>query len=357
MKVDKHISELLYEHDCVIVPDLGGFVANYAPAKVHPTQHTFIPPSKNISFNTHLKNNDGLLANHIAVSEKTSYPEAIKYIRNYSTVTQAQLKKGEKVTVANVGTLLLDVERNIQFEPAATNFLTDAFGLAQFQSPAVKRDTISKRIEKEFIDRSPVPATPQKKKRRVAAYIAVAVALPMLVGSAWLFYKMDVFKNINYSSLNPFATKVMTKAADKSSAVEPNTLKTVSKNIAAPTVSSVKDTVKVVQPTTATTPVTAALVDTKKEVGLVKADTTRVAVKQPINTDFKFHLIAGCFQVPENADRFVTTLRNQNLSASIIGKRNGLLVVSAGDYATREEAYTQLRELKKSQPEAWLLVK
>ncbi|MGZ6416715.1 MAG: HU domain-containing protein, partial [Bacteroidia bacterium] len=25
-KVDKHISELLYEHDCVIVPDFGGFV-------------------------------------------------------------------------------------------------------------------------------------------------------------------------------------------------------------------------------------------------------------------------------------------------------------------------------------------
>lgn len=356
MKVDKHISELLYEHDCVIVPDLGGFVANYAPAKVLPAQHTLIPPSKSISFNKHLKNNDGLLANHIAVFEKTTYPEALKYIRNYSATTQTQLKKGEKVTVADVGTLSLDVERNIQFEPATTNFLTDAFGLAQFQSPAIKRDTISKRIEKEFIDRSPVPATPEKKKRRVAAYVAMAVALPLLLGSAWLFYKMDVFKNINYSNLNPFATKVITKTVDNVPAAKTNKIKTVS-NPVATTVSSVNDTVKSAQLNVVTSPVTATLIDTKKEVGLVKADTTRVAVKQPINTNLKFHLIAGCFQVPENADRFVTTLRNQNLSASIIGKRNGLLVVSAGDYATREEAYLQLRELKKSQPEAWLLVK
>ena len=51
MNVEKHIGELLYDHNCVIVPDLGGFVANYAPAKIHPTQHTFTPPTKNIVFN------------------------------------------------------------------------------------------------------------------------------------------------------------------------------------------------------------------------------------------------------------------------------------------------------------------
>src|SRR3954469_6985215 len=116
-EVDKHISELLYEHDCVIVPDFGGFVANYASAKIHPTQHTFIPPSKNIIFNKNLKNNDGLLANRIVVSEKANYPEALKYIGHFVENAAFQLKKGAKVKIEEVGTLYLDVERNIQFEP------------------------------------------------------------------------------------------------------------------------------------------------------------------------------------------------------------------------------------------------
>ena len=51
MKVEKHISELLYDHDCVIIPELGGFVGNYTPAQIHPVRHTFTPPFKNIIFN------------------------------------------------------------------------------------------------------------------------------------------------------------------------------------------------------------------------------------------------------------------------------------------------------------------
>src|SRR5580693_10165262 len=165
-KVDKHISELLYEHDCVIVPDFGGFVANYASAKIHPTQHNFTPPSKNIVFNKNLKNNDGLLANHIVTTENTNYPEAIKYINHFVENTNSQLREGTKVKVDEVGTLFLDVERNIQFKPSTTNYLLEAFGLAEFQSPAIKRDNIGKRIEKEFKDRGPIHGVvPLEKKK------------------------------------------------------------------------------------------------------------------------------------------------------------------------------------------------
>lgn len=352
MKVDKHISELLFEHDCVIVPDFGGFVANYAPAKINPSQHTFTPPSKNISFNKHLRSNDGLLANHIVTTEKTTYPEALKYISHFTSSTTAQLKKGGKVTIEEVGSLYLDTERNIQFEPDTTNYLLDAFGLTQFQSPAIKRDTISKRIEKEFKDRGPVPV--EKKKVNIKRYVALAIAAPLIFGMAWLSVKTDILKDINYSSLNPFALNEAAKSAEKA-AIKATEFKAEDSNV--PTTALVaKDTTKQLQLSTSQ-PVTAELMD-NKAVGIVKADSTKVIVaKAPINTDFKFHLITGCFQIPENAERFVSTLQNQNISASIIGKRNGLHVVSAGNFATREEAVAQLAQLKKSQPEAWLLVK
>lgn len=355
VKVDKHISDLLYTHDCVIVPELGGFVANYAPAKIHPTQHTFIPPSKNIIFNKSLKNNDGLLANHIANAEKASYPEALKYLQHFTSTTNTELKKGAKVTIDDVGTLFLDAERNIQFEPETTNYLLDAFGLSRFQSPAIKRDTIGKRLEKEFKDRSAIPA--EKKKINVKRLVALAIAIPLVFGMIWIPLKTDLLKDINYSSLNPFALKGV-----PTNSVLLNTTPDVPKveEVVSNSLPNLNDTIKHTAldlTNNVAQPVTAALVE-NKIIEAIKADSTRVAVNnESINLDFKFHLITGCFQIQENATRFVNDLQNQNITASIIGKRNGLYIVSSGDYATRKEAYTQLKQLKISQPDAWLLKK
>lgn len=340
-KVDKHISELLNEHDCVIVPDLGGFVANYASAKIHPVQHTFIPPSKNIVFNKNLKNNDGLLANHIVISENTNYPQALKYIQHFVGNTSEQLKKGAKVKIDEVGTLFLDVERNIQFEPDAnTNHLLDAFGLSQFQSPAIKRDNISKRIEKEFKDRNAIPA--ERKKINVKRYVALAIAMPLIFGMIWIPLKTDLLKNINYSDLNPFASKEKVKPVVKKETAD-NTKRV---EIPAP-----KDTVSIQSADRAVSPepVAATIVEP------VKADTTHVEMQRPVNAAYKFHLVAGCFQIEENAIRFVSILQQQNINASIIGQNNkGLYVVSCGDYATRKEANNELENLRKLQPNAWL---
>jgi cell division protein FtsN len=95
-------------------------------------------------------------------------------------------------------------------------------------------------------------------------------------------------------------------------------------------------------------PVAATLVEA------VVPDTTTVA-ENHINLDYNFHLVAGCFQVEENAVKFVQSLQAQNLSAAIIGKNNkGLYVVSCGDFATRKDALSELNALRKVQPNAWL---
>lgn len=334
-KVDKHISELLYEHDCVIVPELGGFVANYAPAKIHPTQHTFTPPSKNIVFNKNLKNNDGLLANFIATSENTNYNDALKYINHFVDFSYAQLKKGVKVNIDEVGVLFLDVERNIQFEPSTTNYLLDVFGMSQFQSPAIKRDTVTKRIEKEFKDRGAIPI--EKKRSNVKRYVALAIAAPLVFAMIWIPLKTNLLKNINYSNINPFASKEVHITIPK---VNPKT------TVVIPSIDTTHAKLAVVIPTQ---PVTATLVEP------VKPDTTAVARSADIDSKLKFHLVAGCFQIEENAINFVTSLKQQNIQAAIIGQNNkGLYVVSCADFATRKEALNELENLRKLKPNAWL---
>ncbi|MFL5765873.1 MAG: SPOR domain-containing protein [Bacteroidia bacterium] len=327
MSIGKHIGSLLYEHDCVIVPEFGGFVANYQPAKVNPAKHTFTPPSKSVIFNRNLKNNDGLLASYIATLEKTNYTQALRHIDQFVGGLNEQLKKGTKVKIDEVGTLYLDVERNVQFEPESTNFLLDAFGLSEFQSPAIKRDTIAKRIEKEFKDRDAIPV--EKKKINTRRLVALAIAAPLLFAMVWIPLKTDLLKNVNYSDLNPFSSKEV-----KIPEVKNRT-----------PVSNDTTHIKVVVYDTINRPVAAQL---------IAADTTHVETNTA-HLDLRFHVVAGCFQIEENAINYVKTLKEQNLDAAIIGQNNkGLYVVSCGDYPTRKAALNGMQELKKQQPNVWL---
>ncbi|MCC3160852.1 hypothetical protein LJ737_26680, partial [Hymenobacter sp. 15J16-1T3B] len=36
MQLTDHIQHLLRDHDCVIIPDFGGLIADYEPARLHP---------------------------------------------------------------------------------------------------------------------------------------------------------------------------------------------------------------------------------------------------------------------------------------------------------------------------------
>ena len=83
LKVNKIIIELLQIHDCVIFPNLGGFVAQYSPAKLNSINNTFTPPFKQILFNKNLTNNDGLLVNAIAQRHSISFQESNKKLSIY----------------------------------------------------------------------------------------------------------------------------------------------------------------------------------------------------------------------------------------------------------------------------------
>ena len=81
MTLANYISDLLYRYECVIVPNFGGFVTNNKSAKIDSANQVLQPPYKQITFNSHLKNNDGLLANYIASIDKIDYECALNYIK------------------------------------------------------------------------------------------------------------------------------------------------------------------------------------------------------------------------------------------------------------------------------------
>ena len=62
IELARHIEILLLENDCVIIPDFGGFIAHYQPARYIKEENLYLPPVRTIGFNPQLTINDGLLA-------------------------------------------------------------------------------------------------------------------------------------------------------------------------------------------------------------------------------------------------------------------------------------------------------
>jgi len=130
MQLSKFISELLLEHDCVTVPGLGSFLGNFKSAHYDLENEKFYPPSKQISFNSQIKANDGLLAKFISEKSGLNYDDSLKEIHQEVLKITLNLKK-ESVLLKDIGELNLNKEENIVFNPLQTkNFLKDSFGLS-----------------------------------------------------------------------------------------------------------------------------------------------------------------------------------------------------------------------------------
>lgn len=356
--IDHYISELLFRHDCVVVPGLGGFVGNYAPARVHPTQHTFSPPSKQLSFNRNLQHNDGLLAQEIATSRHCSFDEAMQLISRFAEECMQRLRDGKKAELKNIGVLFYDIEKNLQFEPDTTvNYLVESFGLAAFQSMPVKRDTITERREPKTVE-TKRPEQKDLRRARTRRLVAATLAAPLLLLAIWVPIRTDGFKkNVSMATLNPFATpeKALYTSADISLpktdrttfVVAPETFVADSNGYAQLTLTenSVPVVVRVHEPES-TKVVQKKVVQKKKHVAA-----------QP--SEGVYYVIGGCFSVPANADNFLRSLENKGYNAELLVNtaKSNLLHVSYGSSLNKEEAEALLSRVKAQDPAAWMLHK
>ena len=87
---------------------------------------------------------------------------------------------------------------------------------------------------------------------------------------------------------------------------------------------------------------------------IINLNVTKVETKQK-----EFHVIAGAFQLMENALKKVKQLEKQGYNATIVGTNKwGLTQVAFNSYETKNEARLTLQNIKKSGfKDAWLLIK
>jgi hypothetical protein len=300
MTLATYINDLLYRYDCVIIPDFGGFVTNRIGAKVNKFTNTFTPPSKQVTFNSLLKHNDGLLANYIASSENISFEKATATISLAVIKWQNELQS-KPVEIENLGSLSLTEDKKIIFEPnLAINFLTESFGLETINSSAISR---YKQEVKPL-----VPAFIEEDKKGIPAFIKYAATAAILLTLGFAGY--NGYQQNEEKQVLAIQEKAIQKKIQSATFVISNPLPTINLNV-------VKETSK------------------------------------------PFHVVAGAFQIVENAEKKVKELRAKGYNAKIIGVNKwGLTQVTFNSFADRNDAINNLYKIQKTiSKDAWLLVR
>ena len=134
IELQRHIEILLLSNDCVIVPDFGGFVAHTVSARYDEHDHTLLPPMRTLGFNPQLRMNDSLLVQSYITVYDISYPEAIRRIEDEVDELKDALDVNGFYTLDSLGTLTVNSEGNIEFEPCEAGVLSpEHYGLGAYQ--------------------------------------------------------------------------------------------------------------------------------------------------------------------------------------------------------------------------------
>ena len=327
MKIEKYISGLLYRYQCVSIPGFGAFLSEWQSAQIAEGHNSFVPPRKVISFNSNIKTNDGLLANHIALQEKISYETALAKIQTQVVFWLEKLQNKEVLTLENIGEVFSNSENNLVFKPnTSVNYLMDSFGLSGFNSPEIIREnqtqnateTISisqpiaeNEILEEVVTENETPVIPLVQTKPNTNWLKYAAAIAVFSTVGTYGYKMYYDYTIDQKTI----------------LVEKSVQEKINQKL---------------QEATFVLPNPMAAVDLTLE-------------EKP---NAKYHVVAGAYRSEQNANKAMKQLVSQGFDAHLLTKNKyGLIPVAFGSYSNLKEAQNLKLQIKaKDSIDAWLLI-
>jgi len=309
--IEHYISELLFLHDCVILPNFGGFVGNPQSAKLNNTTEILSPPSKQILFNANLKTNDGLLITHISNQEGITQEIAKNEVENYTTKIANKLIESKVLRIDKIGLFTIGREGNIIFlQDSVNNYSLDSFGMKATHNKAVVRKTI---IEEKVAANIQTIRT-QSNNPKVFLR-AAAVIIPLIALSYISITQQDKINNVytQMASLNPFENSIIT------------------------------------EPITEVIPELKIKIEATPIVKIIEEEILQIII--PKKT---YYIIAGAFSEKKNANKMIAKLKKWHYNTELVTGKN-LLRVSYNSFTNKSDALIALQEITQENSAAWLL--
>jgi len=315
--ISGYIRELLFGHDCVIIPGFGAFIGNYFPSRIDRREGMFYPPSRKVTFNRHLTGNDGLLIGHISSHLGVGYGESRDMVIEWAEGLRRKILAGNPISLEHLGTFSLNSEGAIIFDPdLSVNYLLTSYGLTAYHRHPVSGFDVRKRV----LERRHEQPVSQPSVRRLL--LRAAVIIPVLVALALVPFNDHIFKGrVDESTMNPLA----------SAELEYNRRQID----AAVNIVEASDRVADEQ----------ASATTHEEVPTQLPEVVH---------EYRYLVIIGSFQGEENALTMVEKLRRRGLDPEVAGGPDGFLRVSAESFDNIDDAKTSLAKLRSDFPGAWV---
>jgi hypothetical protein len=366
--LDIYIANLLYDYDCVVVPQLGGFVTNYRPARIDEKAGMAYPAGKDIRFNRNLTKNDGLLTTAVARAEGITFEAANEVIHAAVEQTLTHMQGGQQVKFNKIGVLYFDDHRNMRFEPFNDhNFYRGSFGMEPFALPAVSKKAevppfaVDSEIKTDSIpEKKETPviaieiAASQPRRSNTVYKVAAATLLPFIGMSLYLGFTTN-FKSpteISVADLNPFAGKA--SAIKTPSLFTMRSERASAENLDSDTIAFPDNSVFPFSFEYNRIDSTGVWVNMK---GISPAELAHSsATTLSGNT---YHVIGGCFGSEANAGKFIDQMTELGYQSEILDYHKGLHRVRVASFDNYTEALQNLDALrsKKELSGAWLLKK
>lgn len=300
--ITAYIRELLFRHDCVILPSFGAFIGNYRPAHIDRTTSTFSPPVKALSFNRNLTHNDGLLIGKISEERKIGYADSRRIVDDFTTSVKQRLEKGERVAFERIGYFQLNDEGNLEFEPDRDeNFLLDSYGFTSFRREPVLSYSPSGRLKRDI---DPVRSSGRKMAWRAA------IAVPILAAMILVPLKTDLFSS--RASLNPIGGL---EIADSE------------------------------------------MLESEEPIASVELENILVQDDSELVPSVSYYIVAGSFRNHENALRMAEDAGRKGYEAEISENENGYYRVLLNSSSDKQEAISLREKVGADYSDCWILTR
>lgn len=318
------IENLLHEHDCIIIPNFGGFVIKNHEFQFNAEQQIIIPQKRTVAFNEKLKNDDGLLINEYATRNKITNKKASQTVKEFSEFLKSAITQQNVFTFGSLGSFSLSEENNLQFSPnPKSNFNLDMFGLKEVT--IAKREKLSSihlvptnevmTAEETLVENSRGTVTHKKGIKN-----SVYAVLFFIIAAVSTFVLTEPEVHLFSSSLSPIPE--MTNSEE------------FNKNLSNSSVSPKSS-------------------EKSPEIATPEIEKPAEAKKEEVSEDSKEHtieLIVGSFLTEKKAKQGIEELASKGIeNAYIIPKKEGekYYRISIGNAKTMEDGYVQANEIKK----------
>lgn len=344
IELAQHIEVLLLENDCVIIPNLGGFVTHYVSSTCVKEENVFLPPTRVIGFNSQLKMNDGLIVQSYMTVYGTNFSDATRMVEQQVKNLIAVLHEDGKVEIPNVGELHYTIDNKYNFIPYDNKVTTSyLYGLDIFvmqKLSAIKEEKIKREISFS------APVLPERPTIKLySGYLAKAAAVAAIILLSFFIstpIQNTEVEKLNYAKLLP--GELFEKVEKQSLAFHPIIVKQTPINNTISITKKDTATEKAIIPEVAVKPITATNIK-------VNATTIVSSISKP------YYIIIASLGTEKDAKNMAAQLNANGFpkAKAIIGE--GKMRVSINSYETESKAYQALSDIRQNEnyKNAWVL--